>query len=74
MLAATENRGIPIGARGVPPEEGGTKSMVYCLTVRAEKTYSDVERTGDHQTDTILLKLSSPGVAKARVLIQGVDQ
>ena len=65
VLAANKNWGIPTEARGVPPEEGGTRSMVYRLTVRAEKTYSAVERTRDHPVDTIQQKLSSPGVAKA---------
>ena len=63
FLAVNENRRVPTGARGVPPEEGG--KLVYRLTVRAEKTYSAVERSGDHPVDTILEKLSSPGVAKA---------
>ena len=58
-----ENRRVPIGARGVPPEE--RENLVYRLTVRAEKTYSAVERSGDHPVDTILEKLSLPGVAKA---------
>ena len=39
--------------------------MVYRLTIRAEKTYSAVERTGDHPIKLILQKLSSSGVAKA---------
>ena len=63
VLAAIENRGILIEVRRVPLEEGGTRSMVYRLTVRAEKTYSAVERTKDHPVDTTLQKLSSPGVA-----------
>ena len=54
---------VPTGARGVPPEEG--EKLVYRLTVRAEKTYSAVERSGDHPIDAMLEKLSSPGVAKA---------
>ena len=33
--------------------------------MRAEKTYSSLERHGDHPVDTILEKLSLPGVAKA---------
>ena len=65
VLAANEIRGIHIEARGVPLEEGGTWNTVYRLTVRAEKTYSAVERTRDHPKDTILQKLSPPGVAKA---------
>ena len=65
VLAANENRGIPNEARGVPPEEVETRSMVYRLTFRAEKTYSAVERTRDHLVYIILEKLSSPGVAKA---------
>ena len=63
LLAVNENRRVPTEARGVPPEEG--EKLVYRLTVRAEKTYSAVERSGDHPVDTILEKLSSPGVAKA---------
>ena len=63
LLAVNENRRVPTGARGVPPEEG--EKLVHRLTVRAEKTYSAVERSGDHPVDTILEKLSSPGVAKA---------
>ena len=63
LLAVNENREVPTGARGVPPEEG--EKLVYRLTVRAEKTYSAVERSGDHSVDIILEKLSSPGVAKA---------
>ena len=38
---------------------------MHRLTVRAEKTYSSLERYGDYPVDTILEKLSSPGVAKA---------
>ena len=38
---------------------------MHRLKVRAEKTYSAVERSGDHPVDTILEKLSSPGVANA---------
>ena len=63
LLAVNENRRVPTGARGVPPERG--ENLVYCLTVRAEKTYSSLERHGDHPVNTILKKLSSPGVAKA---------
>ena len=63
LLAVNENRRVPIGARGVPPEE--RENLVYRLTVRAEKTYSAVERSGDYPVDTILEKLSLPGVAKA---------
>ena len=58
-----ENRRVPIGARGVPPEE--REKLVHRLTVRAEKTYSAVERSGNHPVDVILEKLSLPGVEKA---------
>ena len=57
------NLWVATGARGVPPERG--ENLVHRPTVRAEKTYSSVERSGDHSVDTILEKLSSPGVAKA---------
>ena len=63
LLAVNENRRVRIGARGVPPEREG--NLVYRLMVRAEKTYSAVERSGDHPVDIILEKLSSPGVTKA---------
>ena len=63
LLAVKENRRVPTGARGVPPEEG--EKLVHRLTVRAEKTYSAVERSGDHPVDAILEKLSLPGVEKA---------
>ena len=63
LLAVNENRRVPIGARGVPPEL--EENLVHRLTVRAEKTYSAVERPGDHPVDTILEKLSSPGIAKS---------
>ena len=63
LLAVNENRRVPTGARGVPPERG--ENLVHRLTVRAEKTYSSLERYGDYPVDTILEKLSSPGVAKA---------
>ena len=63
LLAVNENRRVPTGARGVPPEQG--ENLVYRLTVRAEKTYSSLERSGDYPVDAILEKLSSPGVAKA---------
>ena len=56
---------VPTGARGAPPKEGETEGLVYRLTVRAKKTHSAVERTGDHPVGAILQKLSSPGVAKA---------
>ena len=63
LLAVNENRRVPTGARGVPPER--EENLVHRLTVRAEKTYSSLERSGDYPVDTILEKLSSPGVAKA---------
>ena len=63
LLAVNENRRVPTGARGVPPEREET--LVHRLTVRAEKTYSSLERSGDYPVDTILERLSSPGVAKA---------
>ena len=63
LLAVNENQRVPTGARGVPPERA--ENLVHRVTVRAEKTYSSVERSGDHPVDTILEKLSSPGVAKA---------
>ena len=63
LLAVKENRRVPIGARGVPPEE--REKLVHRLTVRAEKTYSAVERSGNHPVDVILEKLSLPGVEKA---------
>ena len=63
LLAVNENGRVPTGARGVPPERG--ENLVHRLTVRAEKTYSSLERSGDYPVDTILEKLSSPGVAKA---------
>ena len=63
LLAVKENRKVPIGARGVPPEE--REKLVHRLTVRAEKTYSAVERSGNHPVDVILGKLSLPGVEKA---------
>ena len=66
LLAVNENRRVPTGARGVPPERG--ENLVHRLTVRAEKTYSSLERHGDHPVDTILEKLSLPGVAKDHVL------
>ena len=66
LLAVNENRRVPTGARGVPPER--VEKVVHRLTVRAEKTYSSLERHGDHPVDTILEKLSLPGVAKAHVL------
>ena len=73
LLVVNENRRVPIGARGVPPEREG--NLVHRLMVRAEKTYSAVERSGDHPLDTIVEKLSSPGVTKApcQFPIQGVD-
>ena len=73
LLVVNENRRVPIGARGVPPEREG--NLVHRLMVRAEKTYSAVERSGDHPVDTIVEKLSSPGVTKApcQFPIQGVD-
>ena len=63
LLAVKENRRVPTGVRGVPPEEG--EKLVHRLTVRAEKTYSAVERSGNHPVDAILEKLSLPGVEKA---------
>ena len=41
LLAVNENRRVPTGARGVPPEGG--ENLVHRLTVRAEKTYFAVE-------------------------------
>ena len=63
LLAVKENRRVPTGAWGVPPEEG--EKLVHRLIVRAEKIYSAVERSGNHPVDAIFEKLSSPGVEKA---------
>ena len=65
-MAVKENRRVPTGARGVPPEEG--ENLVHRPTVQAEKTYSAVERSGNHRVDAIFEKLSSPGVEKAPCL------
>ena len=54
LLAVNENRRVPIGARGVPPER--EENLVYRLMVRAEKTYSTLEWSGDPPVDTILEK------------------
>ena len=62
LLAVNENRRVPTGARRVLPER--EENLVHRLTVRAKKTYSAVERSGGHPVDSILEKLSSPGVAK----------
>ena len=60
-----ENREVPIGARRVP-ETRQNEDLVHRIVVRAEKTFADVERTGNHSAQIILQQVVVPGVAKAR--------
>ena len=60
-----ERRDVPTGARGVPQEGRQHTEQVYRIHVRAEKTFSGVERTGKYPVETILQPIVTPGVAKA---------
>ena len=65
VLAVNEKRDIPIGARGVPQEERQQTELVHRIVVRAEKTFSGVERTENYPAETILQRIAVPSVAKA---------
>ena len=59
-----EKRGVPTGARGAP-QEGRQHTELYII-LRAEKTFSGVERTEKYPVETILQQIAAPGVAKAQ--------
>ena len=65
-MTAPESEGVKVTAEDVIDGVSESYPGIHqcTLTVRAEKTYSSVERSGDHPVETILEKLSSPGVAK----------
>ena len=65
MLAVNDNREVPVGARGVPPEGRHNAELVYRIVVRAEKTFAGLERTENYPVETILQRITVPGVAKA---------
>ena len=65
VLAVHENREVPIGARGVPPEGRHKAELVHRIVVRAEKTFAGLERTENYSAETILQRIGVPGVAKA---------
>ena len=65
MLDVHENREVPIGARGVPPEGRHNAELVHRIVVRAEKTFAGLERTENYSAETILQRIGVPGVAKA---------
>ena len=68
LLAVNENRRVPTGARGVPPERG--ENLVHRFTVRAEKTYSAVERSCAHHSGEVIITWSSKSPMSP---IQGMD-
>ena len=65
VLAVHENWEVPVGARGVPPEGRQNEQLVYRIVVRAETTFSGVDRTDNHPVETILQQIATPNVAKA---------
>ena len=65
VLAVHENRQVPIGARGIPPEGRHNAEVVHRIVVRAEKTFVGLERTEDYSAESILQRIGVPGVAKA---------
>ena len=65
ILAVNENRKVPIGVRGVPPEKTTKRDLVHRIVVRAEKTFAAVERIGNHSAELVLQQIAVPGVAKA---------
>ena len=65
VLAVHENREVPIGARGVPPEGRHNAELVHRVVVRAEKTSVGIERAENYLTETILQQIAVPDVAKA---------
>ena len=62
VLAMNKKRDVPTGA----PQEGRQHTeLVHRIIVRAEKTFSGVERTKKYPVGTILQQIAVPGVAKA---------
>ena len=64
VLAMNEKRDVLTGARGVPQEGRQHTELVHRIIVRAEKTFSGVERTEKYPVETILQQIAEPGVAK----------
>ena len=64
VLAMNEKRDVPTGARGVPEEGRQQTELVHRIVVRAEKTFSGVERTENYPAETILQRIAVPGVVK----------
>ena len=64
VLAMNEKRNVPTGARGVPQEGRQHTELVHHIFVRAEKSFSGVERTEKYPVETILQQIAAPGVAK----------
>ena len=65
VLAVNENREVPIGARRVSPEGRQNEELVHRIILRAEKSFTGVERTDNYPAETILLQIAAPGFAKA---------
>ena len=65
ILAVNENREVPIGARGVPPEGRQGADCVHRIVVRAEKSFAGVERTDNYSAEVIIQQIAVFGVAKA---------
>ena len=65
VLAVNEERDVPTGARGVHQVGRQHSELVHRIIVRAEKTFSGVERTKKYPVETILQQIATPGVAKA---------
>ena len=65
VLATNEKRDVPTGARGALQEGRQHAELVHRIIVRAEKTFSGVERTEKYPVETILQQIAVPGVAKA---------
>ena len=73
LLAVNENRRVPTGARGVPPERG--ENLVHGLTVRAEKQrlippWNDTETIPWILFSEVIITWSSESSVSS---IQGVD-
>ena len=60
-----EKRDVPGGAREVPQEGRQHTELIHRIIVRAEKTFSGVERTEKIPVETFLQQIAAPGVAKA---------
>ena len=56
ILDSNDNREVPNGARGVPPEGRQDEDLGHRIVVRAEKTSTGVERTNNYSAESQCLR------------------